>query len=401
MKFNKLKLLLLFLVLPVVGCNQKITHYVEFKKIATNLYETTVSDYDYDYLLSQRYTNIDFLNGGCSAIRKGNYVGRNFDFVYGDIGVIIVKTPHTKDRFATVAVTSGLFWLTTGAIENRKISDDKLKILPLCVLDGINENGVMIEINCVNAADFGGKTTSTNSGAPELSQSVVVRYLLDKSTSADHAISLLRSKDIVSKLEMDVMGLTSKGFEVHFLISDANKSYVVELNNSKPDKERMVVLEYQKEAIMTNFYLHASDIKNDVFPDHSLGVERYKKLDLNKDSVVSLQTCKDIMQSIKYTNSNRLDGEYTPGLGLTCYSDHPTFDENPICYGNYKQHIPEIEASMKIEGAYTTKFLKGEVKDNPNMYWCTCFTSCYDLQNLSFDIAIYEKYDHYYHFSLK
>lgn len=399
MKFKLFKLICLFgFTLPILGCNQP-KPYLSFKKIAKNLYETTVENYDYDYLLTQRYTNIDYLNGGCSAVRQGNYVGRNFDFVYGDVAALIVRTPHTKDRLETIAVTSGLFWFTNSAIE-KGISDDKTKILPLCVLDGINEKGVMVEINCVNAADVGGKTTSTNEGAPKLSQSVVVRYLLDHATSADNAIELLKERDIVSQLDMDVMGLTSKGFEVHFLISDLEKSYVVELDKTKPNKERMVVL--QNTTIMTNFYLHLADISANKYPDHSVGVERYKKLKDNQQSVTSLSSCKVMMESIRYSNSNRLDGEYDPklGNGYTCYSDHPEFGENEINYANYKDHIPEIEEKMRKEGEYTNKFIKGEVTENPDMLWCTCFTSCYDLVNKCFDIAIYERYDSYYHFDL-
>lgn len=399
MKFRLLQFIVLCITtLPVLGCG-KSAPYLTFKKIGNNIYETTVSNYDYDYLLTQRYTNIDYLNGGCSAIRKGNYVGRNFDFVYGDIATLIVRTPHTNDRLATIAVTSGFFWFTNDAI-NKGIDDSKTKILPLCVLDGINEKGVMVEINCVNAADVGGKTTSTNQGAPKLSQSVVVRYLLDHATSADNAISLLREKDIVSQLDMDVMGLTSKGFEVHFLISDSEKSYVVELDSRANGTSKMVVL--QNTTIMTNFYLHLADIPNGTYSDHAVGVERYKKLVDNQNSVTSLTTCKEIMESIRYSNSNRLDGEYDPALknGYTCYSDHPEFGDNEINYANYKEHIPELERKMIVEGEYTNKFIRGEVTENPDMLWCTCFTSCYDLVNKCFDIALYERYNQYYHFDL-
>ena len=55
---------------------------------------------------------------------------------------------------------------------------------------------------------------------------------------------------------------------------------------------------------------------------------------------------------------------------------------------------------MIKEGEYTNKFIRGEVIENPDMLWCTCFTSCYDLANKSFDIALYERYNQYYHFEL-
>ncbi len=133
-----------------------------------------------------------------------------------------------------------------------------------------------------------------------------------------------------------------------------------------------------------------------------LYMERYKKLADNENSITSLTTCKALMESIRFSNSNRLDGEYDPNFknGYTCYSDHPEFGEPEINYSNYKEHIPEIEAKMIEEGEYTNKFLKGEVTENPNQLWCTCFTSCYDLADKCFDIAVYERYSHYYHFDL-
>lgn len=111
-----------------------------------------------------------------------------------------------------------------------------------------------------------------------------------------------------------------------------DKSYVVELNNSKPEGEKMIVM--PGENIMTNYYLHLSDYEKGIYPDYSIGIERYRKLKDNFDTVNSVETMKKLMQSVKYTNVNRLDGEYAPGANFdnpyTCFSEQFSSGNNPI-----------------------------------------------------------------------
>lgn len=400
-KIFKLSLLSFMTIGLLSGCSSDDDQKTRsrFRKIAENFYEATYTDYDYDFLLERRYSNMDYLAGGCSAIKNGNFLGRNFDFVYGDISNVLIRTPHTNERYATVGMVAGLFWLTTSKIEGT-LTEEQSKIIPLNILDGINEKGVAIEINCVNAVDVGGRTKHTNPGKKKVSELAVVRYLLDHASSAENAIEILNEIDIVNDFEMDTMGLTSREFEVHFMITDKDKSYLVELDNTKPDGEKMVVLENQ--GISTNFYVHGTDFDKNTYLDHSMGVERYKKLSDLKPEMTSLAKTKETMESVRYTNSSLLEGEYDPklGNGYTCYSDHPTFGENPIYYANIGEHIEEIEASMVEEHAETMKFINKETKENPNSFWCTCFTSCYDLINKTVDVAIYEDYTHYHHFGI-
>lgn len=402
----KKRLSCLFLIIAFVttsifcSCaNNSSVEFDKYKKIADNLYEVTCDQYDYDYLKEEGYGNPDFLSGGCSAIKEGNYLGRNFDFVAGDAAEIVVKTTSKDDRYASVGMTGGLLWLTSDFMENG-LDEDAKKLIPILMLDGINEKGLAVEINCVNATDVGGMTMHTNPGATEVPELAVVRYLLDKAANADEAIEIMKNIDIVNT--RNAMGLQTFNFEIHFLIADKDKSYVVEFDNTLPDGDKLVIME--DETVMTNFYLHLSDVDNNIYPDNSMGIERYRKLDDNRASVNSMETMKALMQSIRFTNSNRLDGEYNPGANFdnpyTCFSDHTVFGDNPINYSNYSEHLDDIISMMKNDESLIAKVLADPELKNPNNLWCTSHNSVYDLENKKMSVSVYERYDKYYDYTV-
>ena len=373
----------------------------KYVKVADHLYEVTYDEYDYDYLFNDYGGNPDFLNYiGCSAIRQGDYLGRNFDFVAGNASEIVVKTTHKDDRYASIGICGGLLWLGQEFMDVG-LDEDAKKLIPLMILDGINEKGLAVEINCVNTADVGGITMHTNPGKKEVAQLCVVRYLLDNAASADEAIEILKNIDIVNT--RNAMGLQTYEFEIHFLICDVNKTYVVEFDNNKPDGEKMIILE--DENIMTNFYLHLANPSENIFPTNSMGIERYRKLDDNKENVNSVESMKELMQSIRYSNSNRLDGEYDPGINkdnkYTCYSDHPVFGNECINYDNYREHIDEIEEIMKNDSVEIAKVLQDPHLSNPNLLWCTSHSSVYDIRNKTMTVAIFERFDKYYDYSFE
>lgn len=390
--------ILLLLSLCACGDRGKAESYDEYRKVAENLYEVTCNEYDYDYLFEDGYGNIDFLSGGCSAIKEGTYLGRNFDFVAGDASEIVVKTPAGKDRYASVGMVGGLLWLSSDFVESG-LNEDAKQLIPLLLLDGINEKGLAVEINCVNAVDVGGLTMHTDLGKTEVPQLCMVRYLLDHAATADEAVELMKNMDIVNT--RDVMGLVANGFEIHFLIADRDKTYVVEFDNTRPNGEKLIVME--GESILTNFYLHIADLAANVYSDNSMGVERYRKLADNRHTVTSAETMKELMQSICFSNSNRTDGDYAPGIDndnpYTCFSDHPVFGEDGINYGNYQDHIPEILAGMKRDDGLTVEILQDPALENPYGLWVTSHSVVFDLENNTMSVAVFERFNQYYDYS--
>lgn len=418
MTFRKkfLSLLLVGVMMLLVGCggsdsgqkaaDEKATaeKYGEFKKLASQLYEVTYDEYqsDYDYVkVYEKGYNNAAVPKACSAITTAGYLGRNFDFIAGDAAEIIVRTTSKEGRYATIGMFGGMLWLNSDMMDAGLTDEDVKEFIPHFMLDGINEKGVAMESNVVNTLDTGGFTLHTNPGQKEVPQYCLIRYVLDRAASADEAVEIMKGIDIIDTLP-DIYGLQKSNYELHFLITDKDKSYVVEFDNTKPDGEKMIVMPNEK--ISTNFYLHLADIPNNVYADYSEGIERYRKLKDNMGSVNSVDTMKKLMQSIRYTNTNRLDGEYAPGENFdnpyTGFSDHFSTGENSINYSNYREHIPEIIAEMKRDEAEITEILKDPKMNNPNHLWVTSHSVVYDPEKKTMSVAVYERFDKYFDYSL-
>lgn len=212
---------------------------------------------------------------------------------------------------------------------------------------------------------------------------------------------MLKNTDVV--VARDVLGLAEANYDLHFLIADKDKTYVVEFNNTKPDGEKMVVL--PNETIMTNFYLHLADYAKNSFPAHAEGVERYRKLVAQKRTINSVDDMKRVMQSIRYSNSSRQDGVYAPGKDFsnrfTCYSDNYVPNNSEAIYANHKDYIPELLAAMQQNHIETINLLKDPEMKNPNSLWVTSHNTVYDIENKTMSVAIYERYNKYYDYSAK
>ena len=408
-------LLAVVIMLSLVGCGENISdeksddkkiasvNSVEFKKVANQLYEVTYDDYqsDYDFtnLYNKGYSNLTA--GACSAIKVGNYLGRNFDFIAGDAAEIVVRTTSKENRYATVGMFGAMLWLNSEMIDSGIKDEDIKEFIAHFILDGINEKGVAMESNVVCALDAGGCTLHTNPGKKEVSKYLLIRYVLDRAASADEAVQIMKDIDIIDTLP-DIAGVQAANYELHFLIADKDKSYVVEFDNTKPDGEKLIIM--PNEQISTNFYLHLADIPNNVYADYSEGVERYRKLKDNMNSVNLVDAMKKLMQSIRYSNINRLDGEYAPGENFdnpyTGFSDHLVKGENPRHYNNYREHLPEVLEEMKRQEKEIAAILKDPKMHNPNHLWVTSHNTVYDIKNKTMSVAVYERFDKYYDYSL-
>lgn len=152
-------------------------------------------------------------------------------------------------------------------------------IIPMLTMDGINDKGVAINVNVViSDSDCCGDTYGTFENAPEgefctgdLCTGFVVRYVLDHATSAANAIYLLEHSNIYSVT----------GQEFHYMISDANESYVCEFINNN-----LVVLKGKgKNATMSNFHVTHSPYVTDydiVYPAGTvLEPSKYEGFDID------------------------------------------------------------------------------------------------------------------------
>ena len=156
--------------------------------------------------------------GGCSARRRGALVERNYDWSYDESASFVLSVGSSSDRFASVGVASAGTHLTEEFVTSGKWSR-YYKVLPGRTLDGINENGVVCEINVVPT---NGSPWETRTDGRNLNAIGAVRWALDHAKSAGEAAKELASRVYVPE------AMKRMGYSAHFTVCDADETWIVE-----------------------------------------------------------------------------------------------------------------------------------------------------------------------------
>ena len=169
--------------------------------------------------------------GGCSAVRDGGFLYRNYDYPYDDREEFVVSMAAGAGRFASVGVAN----VGTNITEKMVTSGMPLpsryyKALPGRVVDGINENGVVCEVNVVS-----GEPPASTGG--DIHPLAAVRWALDNGTSAGMAASNIAARVAFPE------GWTQN---FHWMIADERETWIVENGTASNVTGR---------AVMTNFPL--------------------------------------------------------------------------------------------------------------------------------------------------
>ncbi len=250
----------------------------EVKGMGGYLYEAEYQPTtDENYAMLNNICKLLFMptQGGCTSLRRGNLYGRNFDFFCDRYADIVVWTPAGNGRYASVALDGGMLGRTLGnavallnpdfctkARLDKIIAGDDLQtvsvpglgevseglwltLLPYVSMDGINEKGVVCNINVAQSGKgMGQLTTGTNPEAEkEIYVALLPRYILDNCASAKEAVDKLREFNIWASVSPE-----NPQTEYHIMIADKENTYVVEFRDNK-----MLVKEISDRPYMTNF----------------------------------------------------------------------------------------------------------------------------------------------------
>lgn len=259
---------------------------------ATNgwLFSLDYEDYNYDYAydyLKNKY----FPMGGCSSFHKGNIRGRNYDWYKDWSSTFLVRTKATNDRYATIGICSGI---GDNELSIQKVkSKKKLKlyeILPFMLLDGINEKGLIANINVCQIFNDNGEqeiTDITDKENPAIPAVMFVRYILDYCATIDEVIDVVNTRNIF------MANIKNFVEEFHFMVSDSTgRTIVIEYKNNQP------IITEGENLIMTNYKLC-----EDTGTDYGAGYERANIVRKNLDTVIDAKSALDVMYLIKYTNA--------------------------------------------------------------------------------------------------
>ena len=191
--------------------------------------------------------------GSCSAVRDGGFLSRNYDWKFDDAAEFVVRMAAGNGRFASVGVANCGTNLTEDIVTSGKWSR-YYKCLPGRTVDGINEHGVVCEVNVVDG-DPQTSGWNTEPTATPIHPLGAIRWILDNATNAQSA-----AEYIAANIRFP-HGWTQN---FHYMIADENDTYIVE-NGVAYD------VSHHTTVAMTNF---------EVFGHGSTGggFERYRML---------------------------------------------------------------------------------------------------------------------------
>ena len=348
---------------------QTIGDFPNVTKLEDYLYEITVDEMDEEFGLAHA-TGI----GACSEVRRGQFQLRNYDWYFDSKISFIVKVAKKENRHASIGVSS--ISISKEDIANKNYSE-LFKVIPFTTLDGINDCSVYCGINVVPTGDKG-KTTGTNKNGKDLPNICIPRYILDNATSAEQAINLLKQRNIYA------INYDGQQIELHAMISDINKTYIVEFVNNK-----MVVLEQDiNNSVMTNFYHNLGYIN-----EHGMGIERYKILEANYNEGNTKDGMFALMKRVQFSNAYIKENKWYSDMNYTqsILSQTPE-GQDPVRWDEV------MSEQIKL---WNDVYVAGDRTQGSAAPWITVHNSVYDLKNKTLQVVVQEDYEHKYNFSLQ
>lgn len=337
------------------------------EKIADYLFDITINDYcsEPPHALMDEALS-DF---GCSAVRNGNFYGRNLDFFINEASEFVVRTPAKKGRHAVIGVARCMH--KTDAEVEAGLSAEDMHILPWGLFDGINDTGLFCNMNVTPFSDSGIPHTNPNPGMPDINCIFLVRALLDNCASVDEAIEYVNSHNVI--------GITAGGFDLHFMIGDPDKTVVLEYVDNKAV--------FVESNIMTNFLVS----KLPEYTPHADGIERYNILKTHyAEGGESMEGMWNLLKRVRFSQAYDPD---TKPFWKSEYHAEPyninTPLETTLADKGVQKNIADFK-HYKETGEYTREM----------GLWFTTHNSTYDIAHKTLWVTIREDYDKRYAFTL-
>lgn len=355
--------------------------YDSFKKIKPYLYEVTYSNLNKSvantYFMNQVKTGI---SGGCSSVRNENFFGRNYDWQYDELAEFIVHTTAKPfSRHASIGVAGGFKQLTNAFVESGKKSYI-YDVLPFQLIDGINDCGVICNMNVVPAVT---SITPRPSGTSyqKISSLQLIRFVLDNFSSAAAAVDYI-SKHVTVYFPTS---LKKMDYEVHYMIADSSNTFIVEFKNS-----HIVVLDANAQPYMTNFHISGvrfnqdgtvytpetqdsehDAIKTNLVHPYGSGLERYNYIVGNYSSANTKAGMRALMNGLRYTKAYASAKDvsnpywYTEFVGskdLTCASDPSDYTEVVTIADGYFKNRSRTDGGLTWQTVHSSVYDISEKK---------------------------------------
>lgn len=274
--------------------------------------------------------------GRCSAVRRGGKLWRNYDWTFDDAAEFVVRVPSSSSRFGSVGVASVGSRLTENDVMSA-VNSRYYKCLPGMTLDGINDHGVVCEINVDGGPKTGWHGDAEDEGIHILA---AVRWALDHGETAAQAAEWIADHIIQPTGEMNF----------HFMVADAEKTYVVENGAAH-------LTENDDQNVLTNFARYAEDF-------YGGGYER----------LILLQNGEDI-KSVWFTNAYQIGNDW---------------DSDFESAAQHAEAIRQWAAQGTDKEAH-----RGKTTSSGLPWWQSVHTTEYDFAAKTMKVAVQEQDDWY------
>lgn len=307
---------------------------------------TELQNFVSTFLMNGENFSINTLNLGCSMFNCKTYSGtllhaRNMDIQ--KCGIAVVRTTSNNAYKSVATVPLRLLYADPTVIENNLAEQKKLKAIPLCVTDGMNEKGL-----CVSVAQcFGGNQNETGNYKGNILITIAVRLLLDKCANVNECISLLKEFN---------MHMIDTNY--HLLISDANNnSVVVEWFNNTIAFTTVSTTS----GILTNYLLTAT--ASDTVKQ---GLDRYNTINgvmTTYSNILSDAKAKSTLQSVKQGTSDYgtiWSAIFNPSTLKATYWFAQDYNNPYVVSLNRKDMVTSVLPQETLDNSFATVVLKGK-----------------------------------------
>lgn len=371
------------------ACKPKTEMYSAPQKKADYLYSMTFNDYVFDTEEKTIKSNGQASGGfGCSSVRKDNFYGRNFDFIFNDVPEFIVRVnKNEKIKHSSIGVATHF-----GLRESQMTTYgyDELSLIPNFTLDGINDAGVVcshnvVEIEAGHEIPVAG-TKASDPTAQKLHMLFIPRFVLDNASTASEAVELIKSCNVYGKLETNYPNMPEPKAEyLHIMIADANKTYVVEFFDDGQGNYVHVYEKIEDDQVMTNFYL-GIPMEN---LNYVHGLERYNilKENYNKNVPATRGSMQQLLRLVQYSKAYDITLEHPWRSESLTRAQLDTISETAF------KSTPEA-----IQLANDYKYaIQNNVRYPANAnFWHTTHNSTYDMANKKLYVYVQEDYSQYF-----
>ena len=212
--------------------------------------------------------------------KKQNLMGRNFD--YPKLSPTLVVWTHPSNGYKSISFVDGEY---IGIFEDQEIIKERLLYSVYDIIDGINEEGLVLSIlRLANTPSV----HQDDSSKKNITSSIMMKGVLDYCKNVDEAVDYFKKYNLHE--------LSERNSSLHYLIVDSKgDSVILEYIDNKMIIIKPYEIENVKYLYLTNFFL-----KKEIGNGNNNGLDRYQilKEKLKDDTILEEDKAMNLLNDV-------------------------------------------------------------------------------------------------------